>query len=144
MGVLIDTGFFFSLKIKRDRFHDKVKTFFENTDWKSYGLIVTSNLVVNELYTLVNIRTKGNSHALTRFDDLIWGEENFFKIVFLSPQEFIKTASIIKKYSTPTRILSFVDASLTFLARKLKITMIISNDGQFDGILTRIPISDKK
>lgn len=140
MGILLDTGFLFSLKIKQDTFHSETIKLFKNTDWKSYGLIATSNLVVNELYTLVNIRTKGNLNALEKLDALIWGEEKFFNIIFLQPQEFKETAIIMKKYSTPERILSFVDASLIYLSNKLNFTTIVSYDSHFDGILVRISL----
>ena len=140
MGILLDTGFLFSLKIKRDKFHTKTKKLFKNINWKSYGLIATSSLVVNELHTLVNIRTKANLNALKQIEDLFWGEENFFSIIFLQLQEFKEIAMIMKKYSTPERILSFVDASLIYLSKKLNFTTIVSYDSHFDGILTRISI----
>jgi len=140
MGILLDTGFLFSLKIKQDKFHGETKKLFKNTNWKSYGLIATSNLIVNELYTLVNIRTKANLDALTKLENLFWGKEKFFNIIFLQPQEYKEIAKIMIKYSSPERILSFVDASLIYLSKKLNYTTIVSYDSHFDGILTRISL----
>ncbi len=131
-------NFLYSLKIKQDAFHSVAKKIFKETEWKKYGLIVTSNLVINELYTLVNIRTKSNKAALEQIEQLIWDDENFFEIIFLRSSEFQETASLLKKFSTPDRILSFVDASLIFLSQKFNFTTIISFDNHFDGILTRI------
>lgn len=138
MGIILDTGFLYSLKIKQDALHSLAQKIFKETDWKKYGLIVTSNLVINELYTLVNIRTKSNKAALEQIEQLIWDDENFFEIIFLRASEFQETASLLKKFSTPDRILSFVDASLIYLSQKLNFTTIISFDTHFDGILTRI------
>ncbi|MHA1266890.1 MAG: type II toxin-antitoxin system VapC family toxin [Candidatus Helarchaeota archaeon] len=138
MGIILDTGFLYSLKIKQDELHSISKKILKELDWKKYGLIVTSNLVINELYTLVNIRTKSNKAALKQIEQLIWGAENFFRIIFLNHSEFQETAHLLRKYSTPDRILSFVDASLIYLSQKFNFTTIISFDNHFDGILTRI------
>jgi len=138
MGIILDSGFLYSLKIKQDELHSIAIKLFKETDWKKYGLIVTSNLVVNEVYTLVNIRTKSNKAAFEQIERLIRDDENFFEIVFLRPSEFQETAKLFKKYSTPDRILSFVDASLIYLSQKFNFTTIISFDNHFDGILTRI------
>ncbi|MHA1278136.1 MAG: type II toxin-antitoxin system VapC family toxin [Candidatus Helarchaeota archaeon] len=138
MGILLDTGFLYALKMKQDNLYSVAQNILQETNWKKYGLIVTSSLVVNELLTLVNIRTKSNKTALKQIGQLIWGEENFFKIVFLSPTEFKEIAKLLHKYSTADLLLSFVDASLIYLSKKLNVTTIISFDKHFDGILTRI------
>ena len=138
MGIILDTGFLYSLKIKQDELHSVAIKIFKETDWKKYGLIVTSNLVVNEVYTLLNIRTKSNKAAFEQIERLIWTDENFFEIVFLRPSEFQETTQLLKKFSTPDRILSFVDASLIYLSQKFHFSTIISFDNHFDGILTRI------
>ena len=138
MGIILDTGFLYSLKIKQDELHSVAIKIFKETNWKKYGLIVTSNLVVNEVYTLVNIRTKSNKAAFEQIERLIWDDENFFEIVFLRPSEFQEIAQLLKKFSTPDRILSFVDTSLIYLSQKFHFPTIISFDNHFDGILTRI------
>ncbi|MHA1648274.1 MAG: type II toxin-antitoxin system VapC family toxin [Promethearchaeota archaeon] len=95
-------------------------------------------MVVNETYTLMMYRSKGNLNQLQFLDNLFWGEERFFKIVYFNKPDFQNIAQTMKKYSSPKKMLSFVDASLIYLASQLKISQIVSFDAHFDGILNRI------
>ena len=138
MGIILDSGFLYSLKIKNDERHSSALEIFKETDWKGYGIIIITDLVVNEVYTLANARTKCNPNAIEKIDQLFWGAENFFEIYWLNIEAYREIAKILKKYSNPDKILSFVDASLIFLSQKFEIPTIASFDSHFDGILTRI------
>jgi len=138
MGVILDSGFLYSLKVKHDQRHSSALQIFKGTDWNSLGLIITTDLVVSEVYTLTNIRTKGNPQAIERVNQLMWGPENFFTIYWLNADDYKEIGKILTKYSNRNRILSFVDASLIYIAQKFEISNIISFDSHFDGILTRI------
>jgi predicted nucleic acid-binding protein len=138
MGIILDSGFLYSLKIIKAKKYSRAIKILQETKWKEFGSIITTNLVINELYTLVNARTKCNPDALKKIDELIWGKENFFKILFLNKQDYPEIAKLMIKYSNPNTIISFVDASLIYIGKKLKYHSIVSFDHHFDGILSRI------
>ena len=83
-------------------------------------------------------RYQGNVDRLKPFYELFWGEENFFKILLIERNEYMKIYKILKKYCSQKRLLSFVDASLIYLYQKLDATGLISFDQHFDNILNRI------
>ncbi|TFF89131.1 MAG: hypothetical protein EU549_01660, partial [Promethearchaeota archaeon] len=95
MGIILDSGFLYSLKIKKDNLYSRAIKILQETEWKEFGSIITNNLVINEVYTLVNARTKCNPDALKKIDELIWGKENFFKILFLSKQDYPEIAKLM-------------------------------------------------
>lgn len=140
MGVILDSGFIYALKIKQDERHLLTLKIFKATDWGSYGAIITTDLAVSEVYTLANIRSKGNPQALEKIDQIMWGAENFFEIQWLHIDEYKEIAKVLKKYSTSDKLLSFTDASLIYLSLKFEFSNIASFDSHFDGILTRIAI----
>ncbi len=138
MGILLDTGFFFALKIKKDKNHENSKNILKKLLNEKYKNIITTDLVINETYSLVNLRTKNNKSVIEKFHKLFWGDERFFNIIEIEMHEYKFIADIMNKYSTPKRILSFVDASLIFIGKKFKYNIIISFDEHFDGIFQRI------
>jgi len=138
MGIILDSGFLYSLKVKQDQKHFSSLKIFKETDWKSYGSIITTDLVVNEVYTLANVRTKCNPDSFEKIDQLIWGPENFFAIYWLNVDDYREIVTILKKYSNSDKLLSFVDASLILVSHKFDFFNIVSFDSHFDGILTRI------
>ncbi len=52
--------------------------------------------------------------------------------------EYQKIFDILRKYSAPKRLLSFVDASLIYLYQKVNATYILSFDSHFDQITSRL------
>ena len=82
-----------------------------------------------------------NKKILEAIKNLIWGSENFFRILEVPFENYEEISKILFQYISPKKLLSFVDASLIFSAKILKYDQIISFDGHFDGILTRIFLS---
>ena len=138
MGIILDSGFLFALKFKQDNRHSLSLKIFNETEWEKYEPIITTNLVVAEVYTLVNVWTKSDLNSLEKIEQLFWGNENFFEIMELNAQEFQEIGKFLMKYSNKNRNLSFTDASLIYLAFKFEYFTIISFDSHFDGIITRI------
>lgn len=138
MTVIIDSNYLFALKSKKDKNHQRSLNLLEDLKEKYDKPIMTNNLVISELLTLVNSRYKGNAHYLDNYYKLIWGDDNFFKIVQFLPEQYRESYDILKKYTTPNRILSFVDASLIFLGNMVNAKTILSFDNHFDGILSRL------
>ena len=138
MGTLLDTGFLYGLKDENDPHHERAVELLSTLQWRELSPIITSSLVINETYTLLMYRSKGNKALVNKLDELCWGDECFFRIVNIPTSEFQKIASIMTKYASPKKLLSFVDASLIFLAQNKGYDQVISFDGHFDGIIPRI------
>ena len=138
MTIIIDSNYLFALKSKKDRNHKRAFELFKELKRDSIKPLITNNLVVSEIFTLTNSRYKGNIYYLDKYYELIWGHENFFKIIQIKSEEFKDVYTILKKYSTPKRLLSFVDASLIFLHKKFNAKAILSFDNHFDGIISRL------
>ena len=137
MGVLLDTGFLYSLKDKDDARNKTSLQILKDFQWESKGPAFTTSTIINETYTLLNARSKGNVSLLSKLDELFFGDERFFMIHCLKEHELKETSALLKKFTSPNKILSFADASLIFLGILKKCTFIISYDEHFDGIFTR-------
>ncbi len=136
LGVILDTGFLYALRKKKDRNHALAAKALKEIDWKSEGPAITSDLVVNETYTLMNLRSGGNPTALESLNQLFWGGDLFFLIITQFREDYRNIADVLKKFTDPKRVLSFVDASLIYLANKFNYSTIFTFDSHFDGILT--------
>ena len=134
MGIILDTGFLYALKDEDDPHHVDATSLLESLDWDSHYPVVTTNLIVNETYSLMVFRSNGNVSLLPALDELFWGEENFFRIMEINVGDFQKVAQILRKYVTRKRLLSFVDASLIFLGELYNFKEIISYDSHFEGL----------
>ena len=138
MTIIIDSNYLFALKSKKDRNHKRAFELFIELKKDSLKPLITNNLVISEIFTLTNSRFKGNIYYLDKYYELIWGHENFFKIIQIKSEEYKDVYTILKKYTTPKRLLSFVDASLIFLYKKFNAKAILSFDNHFDGIISRL------
>lgn len=137
MKILLDSGFLFALEIKNDKFHPRAKELSKEVNW-DLNEYYTTSLVVNETYTLMNARTRGNSEAIKNLAHVFWSNDCFFKINYLNKNEYKQISEIMYKYISPKKVISFVDASLIDLKNKLQCNSIISFDDHFDGIIDRI------
>ena len=137
MKILLDTGFLFALEVKNDKYHKRATELSKELNW-DVNEYLTSSLVMNETYTLMNARTRGNSEAIKNLSHLFWSNDCFFNIKYLEKKEYKQISDIMHKYTSSNKILSFVDASLIYLWIVLKCDSIISFDNHFDGIINRI------
>lgn len=138
MTIIIDSNYLFALKSKNDKNHQRALELFKELKEDYKKPFITNNLVINEIFTLTNSRYKGNIHYLDEYFKLIWGNDNFFKIVQLLQEQYKEIFDTLRKYTAPKRLLSFVDASLIFLYKKFNADALISFDNHFDGIISRL------
>jgi len=138
MTIIIDSNYLFALKSKNDKNHQRALELFKELKEDYKKPFITNNLVINEIFTLTNSRYKGNIYYLDEYFKLIWGNDNFFKIVQLLQEQYKEIFDTLRKYTAPKRLLSFVDASLIFLYKKFKADALISFDNHFDGIISRL------
>ena len=138
MGILLDTGFLYALVDQDDNKHEEAQNILKETDWKTKAPIISTALVVNETYTLLLYRSNGNADVLKGLDPYFWREAKFFRILPHSISDYREIRNTMGKFCSPSKKLSFVDASLIHYGMLLKIKEIASFDGHFDGIFSRL------
>lgn len=136
MTIILDSNFLYALKAKNDKYSKRALEILLDLNEKE--LLLTNYLTLNETITLASARSKANTSFLEKIFEIIWGQENFFKIIQLTPHDFREVFEVLRKYTSPKKILSFVDASLIFLNKKLNAKAILSFDSHFDGIISRL------
>ena len=136
MTIIIDSNFLYALKAKNDKYSDRASEILLSLNEKE--IFLTNYLVLNETLTLAITRSKANKSFIDKIQELIWGQENFFRIIQLTPHDYKDVFEVLQKYTTPKKLLSFVDASLIFLNKKVNARAILSFDSHFDGIISRL------
>ncbi|KKM82116.1 hypothetical protein LCGC14_1322810 [marine sediment metagenome] len=136
MTILLDSTFLYALKAKNDKYSERASEILLDVNKKE--LLLTNYLVLNETITLAVARSKANTSFMEKIFEIIWGQEKFFKIIQLTPHDFREVFEVLRKFSTPKKLLSFVDASLIFLNNKFNAKAILSFNSHFDGIISRI------
>ena len=138
MPILLDSNFIFALIAKKDKYHKDAKRIFDSDILDLNRPIYTSNLIISETYTLAMIRTKRDKILLEQLYSIIDGKKKFFEIIYCTQADFQEIYKLFMKFSSKTKLLSFIDASLIFLKDKLNCNLIVSFDNHFDGIFERI------
>ena len=137
MIVVVDTNFLFALKANKDKNRDRAIEIFRDFSDNKHELL-TNYFVVSEVLTLANSRSSGDISLLEKIYSLIWGDEKIIKLHQFTLNEYQKIYDTLRKYSTPKRLLSFVDASLIYLYQKVNADHILSFDSHFDQITSRL------
>jgi len=135
--ILLDSNFIFALKAKRDKNYNRANEILDGLIKEKDDIICTNYLVLNETFTLAISRYNGKVQYLKEYYKLFWGSENFFQLISIEMNEYKGIYSILEKYLSPKRQLSFVDGSLIYLYKKNDAKQIISFDSHFDNILNR-------
>jgi predicted nucleic acid-binding protein len=139
MKVLIDTSFIYGLFIKRSPNHEnaqkKLERMFENGP---SDIFLTINYVVQESYAVFCNRIH-NSTYLNTLDDFFYGKNCFFEILYVRADK-TKDQEISKimkenRDMKPKKVLSFVDASLIYMAKEISADAILSFDRHFEKVL---------
>ncbi len=138
MTIVIDSNFFFALKAKNDKNHNRAQEILIELKEKGKDLLITNYLVINETLTLTVARFNGNTHYLEKMHELYWGEEIFVKKILMTLAEYLEICNLLKKYCSPKLLLSYVDASILYLFQKYNCNYILSFDGHFDKIAVRL------
>ena len=135
MTIIIDSSFLYALKAEKDKYSERALEILLDLNEKE--LLLTNYLTLNETITLAAVRSNANTSFMEKIFEIIWGQENFFKIIQLTAHDYREVFEVLRKYTTPKKILSFVDASLIFLNKKVNASAILSFDSHFDGIISR-------
>lgn len=138
MSIILDSNFLFAIAFKQDKNFTRayeILLWLKDNDIK---LLITNSLVLEETTTLTVARFNGSAFHLDKIHELFWGKDNFFQIDYTLLDEYQMIFSILKKFTSPKRLLSFVDASLIYLSQKFNTKKLVSFDHHFKGILERI------
>ena len=138
MTIIIDSNFFFALKAKNDKNHNRAKEILNELKEKDKDLLITNYLVINETLTLTVSRFNGNTYYLEKMYELFWGEEIFTKKILMTPDEYLEIYNLLKKYCSSKLLLSYVDTSILYLFQKYNCNYILSFDQHFDKIAVRL------
>jgi len=142
VGIFVDTSFFLGLVHPKDKNHQRIVDLLKKVSLGGFGLIYSSPLVISETATIILVRTKNNLDLLNDFYDLIYGEEQFIRIIpwtsILEQQSWRIFLNHNRNAKSKKEYLSFVDASNIGLCRNFKIDRIVAYDGDFDPYLIRI------
>jgi predicted nucleic acid-binding protein len=134
MAVFVDTGIFVAARNKKDRNHERAKELMRRALKAEFGVINTSDYVVDEAVTTALARTRNHQIAV-----------NTGKYILSSPR--IETLAISrddfnlawnKFQSFRDKPLSFTDCTSLTLMQKHGIERIMSFDSEFDGLAERI------
>ena len=136
MTIIVDSNYLFALKSEKDKYYKRALELMSQLKDVENNFI-TNYLVINETFTLAIARSKADSILLEKIYDIAWGQDRFFEIVQFEPENYEEIYEILKKFSPPKRLLSFVDASLIYLYQKRKADYILSFDSHFDNISKR-------
>ena len=135
MGIILDSGFLFSLVSRQDDRHAAAKETFTVVDWNQRAPVVVPSTVIVETITLAMYRTKGHPVVLAHLEELFWGQNMFFRIKPVLVENYKEIVEMMRKLTEPGRFFSFTDASIVFTARKNSINEIVTFDSHFEGLL---------
>ena len=133
--VFADTTALASLLIPTDANHQRARTWLEQN---SQQQIITTDYIIDELYTLLLVRSKSKSwtiNAVTRFLGLNWISE----LVFITREDFYQAEQIFLAYQD--KGWSFTDCTCKIVIARLGIPQTFSFDEHFKqfGSLTVVP-----
>ncbi|MHA1797858.1 MAG: type II toxin-antitoxin system VapC family toxin [Candidatus Helarchaeota archaeon] len=139
MSIFLDTGFYFALISKKDRFHKRAQEILLELAEGVHGKIFTSDLVFNESMTLINIRTNGmKKDLLKKMSSLFIGQKFLAILLRVQRDWFEDIVQMQIKMTKKNNPISFVDSSNIISCKKNKISKIVSFDSHYKSILTQI------
>ena len=113
--MILDTCFLIALRNKDDENHQKAQELMKNVLKGTYGTIIVTDYVYDEIMTLAMIRT--NKKALIKdIEDYIFKSKKI-KFIYMNEKQFLTTKDVFKKYFDHK--LSFTDSSLLALQNTL-------------------------
>jgi predicted nucleic acid-binding protein len=134
MAVFVDTGIFVAVRNKKDSNHQRAKNLMKRALKAEFGIINTSDYVVDEALTTALARTRNHQIALNTGRYIINSPR--IETIPISQEDFNLAWS--KFQSIRGRFLSFTDCTSLALMERRGIRQIMSFDSDFDGLAERI------
>jgi len=139
MKVLIDTSFIYGLFVQKSPNHESAQKLLQKIHEKGQAdLFFTTDQVIQESYSVFCIRIHEPTY-LNTLDEFFYGKNCFFEILYLEadPAKTHEIVTIMKEglRSSTKAAMSFVDASLIYMARTISASALLSFDGHFSPFL---------
>jgi len=134
LAVFVDTSIFVAVANKRDTNHARATQLMEEALRAKYGVIYTSDYVIDETITTALARTHKHEIAVKAGKDLI--ESPRIEKVNVGEREFSTAWSRFQKLRE--RPMSFTDCTTIAIIEGRGISRIMSFDSGFDGLVTRV------
>jgi len=134
MAVFIDTGIFVAVRNRKDRNHQRARELMKRALMAEFGVIHTSDYVVDEAVTTALARTRNHQIAVNT-GRYILDSERIEKLA-ISREDFNLAWS--KFETVKDRFLSFTDCTCLALMERRGIERIMSFDSHFDGLAERL------
>jgi len=134
MAVFVDTGIFVAVRNRKDRNHQRARELMKRALMAEFGVIHTSDYVVDEAVTTALARTRNHQIAVNT-GRYILDSERIEKLA-ISREDFNLAWS--KFETVKDRFLSFTDCTCLALMERRGIERIMSFDSHFDGLAERL------
>lgn len=139
MAIFLDTGFYFALLAKKDKNHTRSENLLKLLIEHNFGRVYTSDYVLNESMTLINVRTHGiRPDLLKKMASYFLGSYAIANLIKVDPMYYEEIITLQKKITKANDPVSFTDASNLILCKNLGITNIITFDDHYKGYLNII------
>ena len=132
--MFVDTSLFVAVSNKSDKNHARAKFLLEKALQGEYGVLFTSDYVVDEAITTALVRTH-NYQIAVNTGSFIMDSMRIEKI-FTGSDDFLTGWSNFRKFKR--KPLSFTDCISLALTAKRGIERMMSFDSDFDGLIERV------
>ena len=134
MAVFVDTCIFVAVRSKKDRNHQRAKELMRGALRAQFGVIHTSDYVVDEAVTTALARTRNHQIAVNTGRYILNSPR--IETLPISNEDFNLAWS--KFQTIQDKFLSFTDCTSLALMERHGIERIMSFDSNFDGIAERL------
>jgi predicted nucleic acid-binding protein len=134
MAVFVDTSVFVAVRSKKDVNHQRAKHLMMRALKAEFGIIHTSDYVVDEAVTTAPARTRSHRIAVNTGKYILSSPR--IETTPISREDFNLAWSKFQKYHD--KFLSFTDCTSLALMERRGIERIMSFDSDFDGLTERI------
>jgi len=133
--IFVDTSAFYALEVTTDVNHKSAKAFLNELKNNKYGLLLTTDYILDETYTLLRIR-KNHTVAMAFLDKVF--KSKSIRIIWIDELMFRKALQYAKKYNNLK--LSYTDCTSFAVMESFKIKTAFSFDSHFSNVgFTRLP-----
>lgn len=132
--MFIDTGIFVAVRNKKDRNHDRAKALMKRALMAEFGVIYTSDYIVDEAVTTALARTRNHQVAVNTGRYIL--DSDRIEKLPVSREDFQLAWS--KFRTIKDKFLSFTDCASLAIMEGRGIERIMSFDSNFDGLAQRL------
>jgi len=134
MAVFIDTSIFVAVRNRKDRNHQRAKELMKRALTAEFGVIYTSDYIIDEAVTVALARTRNHQIAINTGRYIL--DSARIEKLPISREDF--TLAWSKFQNIKDRFLSFTDCTSLAVIKTRGIERVMSFDSNFDGLAERL------